>query len=374
MALVTSSAAPHLGAREVARRSVVGVSGAISHSTEVFIVSRFLRVALPVILMLPLASCTTSRHSPDPARGAAAEVLEGFADAGDGVRLFYRTIGTGRDTVVVIHGGPGLSSDYFADHLSPLAERGHTLLFYDQRGAGRSSLVSDSTALVADRFADDLEAIRRHFGLQRMTLLGHSWGAAVVALYATQRPERVERLLIVSGIPPQRRDLVQAFRALGARLDTISRRQLQEAWETWLADPGDVTACRAYHVLWFVPFYGDAAASSRSRGDFCAGGPEALRNSVNSVGRFTMPSLGEWDWRPVLSGVTAPGLVIHGTVDRLPMEGAREWAAALPGARLLLLEGIGHFPYVEAPETFFAAVDTFLRGGWPEGVQRVTVP
>src|SRR5262245_44666600 len=87
---------------------------------------------------------------------------EGFVDAGSGVRLYYRFVGTGPDTVVVIHGGPGFSMGYFVDDLGPLGER-FTLLFYDQRGAGRSSLVRDSAALDAQRFAEDLEAVRRAF-------------------------------------------------------------------------------------------------------------------------------------------------------------------------------------------------------------------
>jgi proline iminopeptidase len=62
------------------------------------------------------------------------------------VRLFYRLVGGGRDIVVVVHGGPGFTMDYFVDDRAPMAER-HTLLFYDQRGTGRSSLVADSSAL-----------------------------------------------------------------------------------------------------------------------------------------------------------------------------------------------------------------------------------
>ena len=96
---------------------------------------------------------------------------EGYVDAGGGVRLFYRLLGPGRDTVVVIHGGPGLSFEYFGHELDPLASRGHALLFYDQRGGGRSTLVSDSAGLQASRFAEDLEAVRRHFKLARLNTL-----------------------------------------------------------------------------------------------------------------------------------------------------------------------------------------------------------
>ena len=94
---------------------------------------------------------------------AQTRYTEGFVDAGKGVRLFYRLVGTGRDTLVIVHGGPGLNFDYFGHELDPLASQGHALLFYDQRGAGRSTLVHDSAGLQAPRFADDLEAVRRHF-------------------------------------------------------------------------------------------------------------------------------------------------------------------------------------------------------------------
>lgn len=335
--------------------------------------SRLTRMVLPLLLIWLHAGCHRSAPSPAPLERAAPPAQEGYVDAGGGVRLFYRMVGTGRDTVVVIHGGPGFNMEYFAADLAPLAEK-HTLLFYDQRGTGRSTLVSDSSALDAQRFADDLEALRAHFRLERLTMLGHSWGAGVTALYASRYPERVARLLVVSGIPMQRKDLVQAFQALAAGRDSTTRRRMQEAREAWLADPGDAAACRAYYMFWFVPFFGDSAAAGRSRGDFCAGTPEALRNKVNSVDRFTFASLGDWDWRPSLRAVTAPTLVIHGTEDPLPLEGAREWAAVLPNARLLLLEGIGHFPYLETPERFFGAVDEFLRGGWPEGARAVDAP
>jgi proline iminopeptidase len=263
--------------------------------------------------------------------------------------------------------------EYFAKDLTTLATS-HMLLFYDQRGAGRSSLVTDSAALDGQRFAEDLEAVRQHFGLQHVTLLGHSWGAGVAALYASRYPERVERLVIVDGIPLQHKELAQAFQELAARRDSSTRTQMQKWWEARVANPGDTTACRAYYVLWFRPFFADSSAASRSQGDFCAGTAAARRNKIASVDRFVAASLGEWDWRPALRRVGAPALVIHGSADVLPVEGGREWAATLPNARLVVLEGVGHFPYLEAPDAFFTAVDVFLRGSWPPSAQRIAPP
>lgn len=317
-------------------------------------------------LLLP-TGCDGRESSPSP---QALKVTEGQVDAGDGVELFYRAVGDAADTVVVLHGGPGLSMAYFAEDLEPLAER-LTLIFYDQRGAGRSTLVSDSAALAAPVFAEDLEAVRRHFGLERMTLLGHSWGATVSAVYSERYPDRVGRLVLVGPTPPQRARLVEAFQAMQAGRDTAALREMVERWEAWMADPGDADLCRAYMVLWFEPFYADASDAERSRGDFCAGSPGSLENKVNSVDVYTEAALGDWDWRETIRTLPAPTLVIHGTEDPLPLDAAREWAAQMPDARLLVLDGVGHFPYLEAPDAFFPAVEQFVLGEWPPEAQEV---
>jgi proline iminopeptidase len=328
-----------------------------------------LRLALPLVC----AGCAGTKASTTLAKEPAPTAREGYVDAGGAVRLFYKVVGAGRDTVVVLHGGPGFSMDYIAPDLEPLAAR-HTLLFYDQRGTGRSTLVTDSASLDGQRFAEDLEAVRVRFGLQRLTLLGHSWGGGVAALYAGRYPERVGRLLVVDAIPARRVLQLQGLQRLDARRDSTTQRRVQELRAARLAKPDDATACRAYYAVWFRATYGDSAAARRSRGDFCAGTPEALANKVRSVDRFTTPSLGDWDWRPALRAVTAPALVIHGTSDFIPLESAREWVAALPNGRLLLLGGSGHFPYVEVPERFFAVADEFLQGRWPAGAEAVSTP
>jgi proline iminopeptidase len=303
---------------------------------------------------------------------AGAQGGEGFVDAGSGVRLFYKITGAGRDTVVVLHGGPGFSMAYLAPDIEPLAAR-HVLLFYDQRGTGKSSLVTDSASLDAQRFADDLEAVRAHFRLGQVTLFAHSWGAAVAALYAARHPDRIKRLLIVDPISVRRPYHAQGFQYLDTQRDTTTLRRLRELAATRLANPGDATACRAYYSLWFVATFADSAAARRTRGDFCAGTPEGLINKVKSVDRYTLPSLGEWDWRAGLRAVTAPALVIRGVKDHVPLESAREWTAALPNGRFLGFERAGHFPYLDSPGPFFEAAEAFLSGSWPAGAQSVSV-
>ena len=293
---------------------------------------------------------------------------EGLVDAGNGVKLYYRLVGSGSNPVVVVHGGPGFTSDYIADDVATIARK-HSLLVYDQRGIGRSTLVSDSTALAAQRYVEDLEAIRKHFGFQQLTLLGHSWGVVPATLYAMQFPKRVRRMILVGTIPATRGGLDSAFDAMAKARDSATLRRMAELSQIRQLNPADLAACHEYYRLWFTPFFSTNAAASRMKGDVCAGSPESLKNKPN-VGRFTFASLGDWNWMKALNEVDVPTLIIQGELDPLPIESAREWAAAMPNARLLELKGIGHFPYVESPEKFFGAVDRFLRGEWPEGAVR----
>jgi len=317
---------------------------------------------LPAAL-LAAAACAGGSAGPAGAGAGTPAVAssEGHIDAGNGVRLFYRARGAGPDTLVVIHGGPGFTMDYFLDDLTPLA-RNRVLVFYDQRGIGGSTLVSDSLALTGERYAEDLEALRKHFGMAKVNVLGHSWGAGVVALYAQRHPGRIGRVLLVGAMPLTQGALVKAFGAMAAARDSASTAGMAAAYAAREADPGSYGPCREYYVLWFTPFFGDPAAMQRSKGDFCDGTPESRRNKMTAVDRYTFPSLGAWDWRAAARTIASPALVIHGTEDPLPLDGAREWAALMPDARLIVLPGIGHFAYLEAPEQFFAAADAFLAG------------
>ena len=299
---------------------------------------------------------------------AQAPAKVGFVDARNGVKLYYRLLGSGSDPVVLIHGGPGLTSDYLADDLTALA-RSRSVFVYDQRGIGRSTLVSDSTALAAQRYVEDLEAIRKHLGLEQLTLLGHSWGVVPATLYAMQYPERVRRMILVGTIPAKQSALAKAFESMAAARDSATRRRMTELSRIREANPADSAACREYYQLWFTPFFGASNAASRMKGNVCAGSSESLRNKPN-VDKFSFASLGNWDWTTSLSSVRVPTLIIQGELDPLSIEGARRWAAAMPNARLLELKGVGHFPHVETPDAFFAAVNRFLNGDWPEGESR----
>jgi proline iminopeptidase len=300
--------------------------------------------------------------------GQAADT--GSFVAADGVRLFYRRLGSGHETVVFLHGGPGLSMEDGGYAMDPLA-RGRTLIMYDQRGGGRSQLVTDTAQLTAAADVRDLEALRVHFGIGRMALIGNSWGSGLALLYAVAHPDRVSRIVFLSPMPPAlvpfaiaRNQAVESFRT---EADIERLRQIR-AMGINLPDSELVSLCREETRLFFKPYVVDTTSLDRSPASVCDVPPAALRNS-GVTGAAINRSLGRFDLRPQMARLNAPALVIEGAETHVPLAGTREWVKSTPGARLLLIPSSGHAEFIDQPRALTAAIATFLSGSWPAGAQ-----
>lgn len=288
----------------------------------------------------------------------------------EGITLSIREAGAGTP-VIALHGGPGFR-DYLPPDLQPLTSS-FRLISYDQRGSGYSTVVTDPARLTAAAFVADLDRVRESSGIARATLLGHSWGGGLAALYAIAHPDRVERLLLVDPMPPRAEPYMTAFsQALQSRMTESDRAAMAEASarRQKAADAEASDACRAYYAVFIKGYLHSPASAARMRGDLCEAPAAALRNAAN-INRSIMGSLGTFDLRPQLAAINVPTLVIHGASDPIPMASAREWAASLPNGRLLVIDQSGHFPFVERPEVFFPAATAFLKGEWPPAAQRV---
>jgi len=320
---------------------------------------RFSRLTTPLLSLL--LACQSNAASEAPARPEAdtARPTSGRFQ-GDGVELFYRTVGSG-DVLVVIHGGPGLNMGYMVSDFAPLSER-HQLLFYDQRGGGRSGRPgADPSLYTMERHVADLEALRRHFRLERMTLVAHSFGPAVAAAYAIAHPDRLARMILIGPVPPRAGDLWKRYAAsLDSRLTEEERRRLQELEVAMVRGPDPEKACRDYWTIAVVPRVARRELASRVTGDFCGSGADAIRSGMGVAGPHTLTSLGEWDFRAGLAAVAAPTLIIHGEEEAIPMDLVEEWTTALPNARLVKVAGASHFPYVERPDLVWPAIEQFL--------------
>ncbi|MDD7935778.1 alpha/beta hydrolase [Actinomycetospora straminea] len=272
--------------------------------------------------------------------------------------------------IVVLHGGPGipeLTADVAA--LGPLTHGGREVVLYAQRGAGASTRLGDPHGYGRDTDVDDLEALRRALGLERMVLLGHSHGAAVATAYAAAHRDRVDRLVLISPAPLDPTDTSPTRAAAGL---TLSRRlQLYSA----------VLAPRpllGYVLLQTEPsaahaFLGDTEADLRNDAVltiaqpalFCQAPPPGTP-PVTGSGFYALQypqsatAAPPADLRPAVRGLPTPALIVKGGCDYLSWRSAVDYRDGLSDARLLHLPDAGHNAHHERPEATRAAITAFL--------------
>ena len=293
---------------------------------------------------------------------SAQETREGYLPGAGGLNLYYRVVGTG-NPVIVIHGGPGADMSVLRD-LTPLAAR-HQLIFYDQRGGGRSDLPADTSLLDAKYFVEDLEAVRQFFKLNRVTLLAHSFGPVLAARYVETHPQRIERLIFMGAIGPRRADATAFSMEVSRRMPSESLERMKVV-VSLLRREGDVdrvALCREYEALARTSLPAGVAAPL----SMCNVSKEAVGYSLKYTGRITSESFGSWDFTKSLAAVKAPLLVVYGDQDPSPVSSQQAWANAVPEGRLLIIPGAGHNPHTDRPQQVFDAVNTFLAGRWPLG-------
>jgi proline iminopeptidase len=319
----------------------------------------------PFLLVVGVAC---SSEQPGPHRTSVGELppapvsREGYVMTPDAVRLYYRVAGAGPDTIVFVHGGPGGSLEEVVAGLVPLTEH-HAVIFYDQRGGGRSSRPIDTTHLTAAYQIEDLDHIRRRFGLETMQLVGHSYGALLAATYAIAHPSAVESLVLVAGIGPRRTGVWERMDSVTrVRLGQAKGRRVEEA-KRRIRDPAAdaVAACRDFISLVLPARLADPERMMpRLVPHFCTEDAATIRYAFSVAGPAILESYGHWDLRGQLSTLHVPTLVVHGTEDVFPMDIAREWTAALPRAKLVQIPAAGHFPFAERPELFWPVIEEFL--------------
>lgn len=331
--------------------------------------------AFVVLLLLSAAITGRSNHqcAQSPRAPSNTPATEGYLSGADGVRLFYRKVGSGHRFAVFLHGGPGSNFRGSGDFMEPLAI-GRTVIMYDQRGSGLSDVVSDPKLLTATHHVRDLEAVRRHFGIERMSLIGLSWGTALASLYAAEHPKRVERLLLISPMSPTRTFADERRARLNSLLGeaTVSRRNEIVKRLPLANDKDTVALCRELSDITFRLYLAEVTPEKlRHAASRCDIPPAAIRNRP-VVDAATFTSIGEWDFRPLLSRLRMPALILEGTETNVPLDATRVWADIMPNARLLLLSKAGHELFLDQPAVFARAAEQFLRGRFPNGSTRGT--
>jgi len=267
----------------------------------------------------------------------------------DNVTLHYETVGHG-DPVVILSGGPGFAVGYMKPVADVVARRHQAVLFH-QRGTGLSAVTSYDT-LTLDGAVSDLEALREELKVNKLTIVGHSWGGMLAMLYAQAHPDRVERIVLIdSG------GLTTGF------MDSFSKNlQAHETAEdldaiAYWRDPARkkenprhaaVETLKAKTASYFF----DRRKSSGFRNALHDDGYEPR------VFGALAAAFARYDVREGMKTLHAPVLIIHGRQD--PLVAGGELHAGIPGSKLVWIENAGHFPWIEQPEAFRKAIEPFL--------------
>jgi proline iminopeptidase len=279
----------------------------------------------------------------------------GFTTSTD-VPLYWCAYGSpNAPRLLVLHGGPGAHHDYLLPQMLRLGDQ-HDLLFYDQRGGGRSK--TDSRVPVTWRTqVEDLDHVIGEFAIDPLTVVGYSWGGLLAMLFAIEsaagRVEHRPTRLVLIDPAPVSRTLRRHFEAeFNRRQETPEIVRLREQLAASGLRERDVEAYRqrAFELSVAGYFYDPHAAVDLT--PFRVVG--RVQQSVwDSLGDFDLLAPGQLD------SVSVPALIVHGREDPIPLASSEGAAKAL-GAKLVVLDQCGHVPYVEQPDALFAAIEGFL--------------
>lgn len=287
----------------------------------------------------------------------AIEVVEG-AISFRGYETRYRTVKDrnvvvgGKLPVLLLHGGPGGSSDSF-EPLEKLADTGRPVILYDQLNCGDSEGPADPSLWTVELYLDQLAFVRESLGPERLHLLGHSWGGMLAQEYALTHPEGLASLTLIGSTPAAaliRTARKHAYEQLPWEVrETLLEHEAAMTFE----DPEYKEAAEVFyqrHVLRLAP-----------RPAWWDHAVERFNTALNA--HMWAPPNGElykWDVRPLLGRMDVPTLVVAGRHDGATAGAEDVLREEIPNSELAVFEDSSHYPFAEEPERFHYTLDDFL--------------
>jgi proline iminopeptidase len=271
----------------------------------------------------------------------------------NGLNLVYETQGASREVVIVVHGGAGLPHEYFHPMLYNLS-RYARLVYFDRRADMLSTTTRHGVATV-EEMSDDIDALRKSLGLDRVTLLGHSFGGTIALNYALRHPDNVKRLILVSASAAVENPNAGEQRILKSMSKAEVAKYNSSEDGTGASRPCERVRLR-YGVL-YPHYFHKLVPYDFDRGVYTAyfdalSKKEALASDSRAV-----------DLRGQLGNVKAPTLVIAGKYDLVTTpDQSTELATGIPRSKLVMMEHSGHFPFFEENYLFTEWVHRFMVG------------
>jgi proline iminopeptidase len=294
-------------------------------------------------------------------------VQDGFVDA-NGVMIYYVAVGRG-EPLMIVHGGPGASHDYFFPYLLPLA-RHNRLIFIDERGSGRSEKLEDPAGYTVENMVGDVEAVRQALNLGKISLLGHSYGGVLAQAYALKYQKNLTHLILASTfssaaalnqvfvhikekMPPELRDRINRMEAeglFGHGLDYQKNRYTNE-----------------YEVAAWGEGYFPYLYQNRPDPNYdpVAGGNiswDLYREMWGSHGEYVVDgNLKSVEYTERLASIKVPTLILVGDHDECDPSLSEAMRAKIVGSKMVVLPKAGHMTFVDQPKMFVEAVHDFVK-------------
>jgi proline-specific peptidase len=328
--------------------------------------SRFAFLALAIVA----AACSPRSASSLASASTPSSVFkmeEGFVDA-NGVLIYYKALGMG-EPLMILHGGPGASHDYFLPYLLPLA-RTNRLVFIDERGSGRSEKLEDPSGYTVENMADDVEAVRQALGLGKVSLLGHSYGGVLAQAYALKYQGNLTHLILASTFHSTRQ-MNEVFARMKAAMAPELRDRIEKMERAGLFGHGKDYEKNRYSSEYMVAAWGEGyfpylyQRHPDPNFDPIAFGMtswELYRTMWGSNGEFVIDgNLTSVEYADRIGSILIPTLIAVGDHDECDPSISQDMQRRIPGSKLVVFPQSGHMTFVDQPAMFLEAVDEFVH-------------
>jgi len=332
------------------------------------------KILFTLLIVLICVFAVAQAAKPKTAASAAVHsnvfpMQEGFVDA-NGVLIYYKIIGRGAP-LMIVHGGPGASHDYFLPYLLPLA-RTNKVVFIDERGSGRSEKLEDASKYTVENMADDVEAVRKALNLGKINLLGHSYGGVLAQAYALKYQKNLSHLILGGTFAS-----TAAFNEVLARekqsMPAEERQRLEAMEKAGLFGNGKPWEKNRYpdeyaKLAWgdgYFPYlyhrhpdpnYDPVAGNTTNSWDL-------YREMWGSHGEFIVDgNLKSVEYTDRLSTIHVPTLIICGDHDESDPSLSRAMHEKIAGSQLAIMPQSGHLAFVDQPNLYLKTVNDFLHG------------
>lgn len=290
--------------------------------------------------------------------GGAPELARGPAtlDTPFG-ELWYDVVGQGEGTpAILLHGGPGINSYY----MNPMRELGadRPVILYDQIGSGRSTTDTGPEDWTVESFVSELEVLRDHLGLERMQLVGHSWGSILAAEYWRAHPQHVESLVFMGPALSIPEWLADVDALLLTMPDSIQAAVAEHEAAGTFEDPAYQGAVDAF----YREYLARAQPWSEDLGNALNTANWDIYGTMWGPSEFTATgTLKDYDATPWIGEIDVPVLFVAGEFDEARPVTVRRQATLVPGARVSVIPGAAHLMMHDASAETNRVVGEFLR-------------